>query len=176
VRAKSGGEGQGATFVVSLPLAPVRSGDRRHPVGSSSSRGDECSNLSLEGVRVLIVDDEADSRDLVRRVLAQCHAEVLTAASAAEGLEVLKAAKPHIVVSDIGMPETDGYQFMRQVRSLSGEDGGRTPGIALTAFARSEDRTRAMLAGYQVHIAKPIEPSELLATVGSLTGRTGIAG
>ena len=173
VRAKSAGEGQGSTFVVSLPLAPLRSGEiREHPTTSKYGAID-CESVHLSGVMVLIVDDEPDARTLIRRVLEQCQAEVIAAASAAEGLALLKQHRPDVLISDIGMPETDGYRFLRQVRQLSPIEGGRTPAIALTAFARSEDRTRAMMAGYQVHIAKPIEAQELLATVGSLAGRTG---
>ena len=182
VRAESAGEGQGATFVVSLPLAPLRGGGgddddgREHPTsaGTASSRiGDE--ELRLAGVRVLVVEDEPDARELIRRVLARCEAEVVTAASASEGMERLRARRPDVIVSDIGMKDRDGYQFIRDVRQLPDAEGGRTPAIALTAFARSEDRTRAMMAGYQVHVAKPIEPRELVATVGSLAGRTGKA-
>ena len=131
----------------------------------------ECEDINLDDLRVLVVDDEPDARELIKRVLMQCNANVITAASAEEGLKILQAEKPDVIVSDIGMPEKDGYQFIREVRKLSASDGGRTPAIALTAFARSEDRTRAMLAGYQVHISKPIEPQELIATVGSLAGQ-----
>jgi PAS domain S-box-containing protein len=175
VRAKSNGEGEGSTFVVTLPLAPVRSPEiREHPAASSFGRID-CDEFKLDGVRVLVVDDEPDARKLIERVLTQCEAEVICAASAEQGLELLKKHRPHVLVSDIGMPGMDGFQFIRKVRTLSVDDGGKTPAVALTAFARSEDRTRAMLAGYQVHIAKPIETQELLATVGSLAGRAGPA-
>jgi PAS domain S-box-containing protein len=173
IRAKSPGEGLGATFTVSLPLAPLRSGEMREHPSARKPGGVDCEELHLAGVKILVVDDEQDARTLIRRVLEQCKAEVVTAASAAEGLELIKQHKPDILISDIGMPITDGYQFLRQVRKLPRNEGGRTPAIALTAFARSEDRTRAMLAGYQVHIAKPLEAQELLATVGSLAGRTG---
>ena len=173
VRAKSGGEGQGATFIVSLPLAPIRSNEKReHPTASKAPAIDRV-QLDLSGVKVLVVDDDSDARSLISRLLTQCHAEVSTAASAAEGLDQLKTFKPHVLVSDIGMPHTDGYQFIREVRKLPTEDGGKTPAVALTAFARSEDRTRAMMAGFQVHVAKPIEPQELAATVCSLAGRMG---
>jgi PAS domain S-box-containing protein len=174
VRVKSPGEGLGATFTVSLPLAPLRSGEmREHPTASKAGTID-CEELHLAGVKILVIDDEPDARALIRRVLEQCQAEVVTAANAAEGIEQLKTHRPDLLISDIGMPHKDGYQFLREVRKLHPRDGGRTPAIALTAFARSEDRTRAMLAGYQVHIAKPLEAQELLATVGSLTGRTGV--
>jgi CheY-like chemotaxis protein len=176
VRAKSGGPGQGATFVVSLPVAALRGvGRREHPT-TPRAHGVDCQELRLSGIKVLVVDDEPDARQLLERVLSQCDVEVMTAASAAEALTLLQSYRPHVVVSDIGMPVTDGYEFMRAVRSLPAAEGGKTPAIALTAFARSEDRTRAMLAGYQVHIAKPIEAQELLATVGSLAGRTGTGG
>jgi PAS domain S-box-containing protein len=171
VHADSPGEGLGATFVVRLPLAPVRhSDDREHPTTRRNGVID-CGEFNLEGVTVLVVDDEPDARQLIRQVLTHCYANVILAASATEALELLKTQKPQVLVSDIGMPETDGYAFIRSVRSLPADAGGRTPAIALTAFARSEDRTRAMIAGYQVHVSKPIEPHELLATVASLAGR-----
>jgi PAS domain S-box-containing protein len=173
VRAKSPGEGQGATFIVSLPLVPLRAEERRqHPTRSKSDPID-FSGFHLAGLKVLVVDDEADSRALIGRVLSEGKASVLTAASGEEGFDLLKRERPDVLISDIGMPDMDGYEFMRKVRQLEPEKGGKTPAIALTAFARSEDRTRAMMAGYQVHIAKPIETSELLATVASLAGRTG---
>jgi PAS domain S-box-containing protein len=174
VRAKSGGEGQGSTFVVLLPLAPVRGAEvREHPT-TAKANDVHHHNFDLGGVKVLVVDDEQDARKLIDRVLTGCAAEVFSAASAGEGLKLLQTHKPHVLISDIGMPEVDGFQFIRQVRALPSEAGGRTPAIALTAFARSEDRTRAMIAGYQVHIAKPIETQELLATVGSLAGRAAV--
>jgi CheY-like chemotaxis protein/nitrogen-specific signal transduction histidine kinase len=173
VQAKSPGEGQGATFIVSLPLAPFRSGESREHPATPKAGPVDCERLQLSGVKVLVVDDEHDARTLIERLLHQSDAEVITAGGAVEGLELLRTHKPDILISDIGMPDTDGYEFLRQVRRLPPHEGGRTPAIALTAFARSEDRTRAMMAGYHVHIAKPIEAPELLATVGSLAGRTG---
>ncbi len=173
VSVESAGDGLGATFIVGLPLAPVRGNEKReHPATRNASNLDD-TKLNLAGVKVLIVDDEPDARILIGRVLTYCQADVLMAASATEGLDQLRTYRPDVLVSDIGMPGMDGYQFIRNVRSLSAEQGGKTPAIALTAFARSEDRTRAMIAGYQVHISKPIEPQELAATVGSLAGRMG---
>jgi CheY-like chemotaxis protein len=173
VRAKSPGEGQGATFIVSLPLSPVRADERReHPTALKPPTLDY-SSINLAGVKIVLVDDEPDARALIIHLLQQCRAEVHAAGSADEGLQLVQAVKPDVIISDIGMPHKDGYQFLREVRALSPEEGGKTPAVALTAFARSEDRTRAMMAGYQVHVAKPIEPQELLATVGSLAGRTG---
>jgi PAS domain S-box-containing protein len=173
VRAKSPGEGKGSTFIVSLPMAPMRSGEKReHPTAHSAPAYD-CEDVSLDGIRVLLVDDEADARILLSRFLTECKAEVLAVATADEGLEVFADFAPHVVISDIGMPGKDGYQFIREIREMEALSGRKTPAVALTAFARSEDRTKAMMSGYQVHISKPIEPQELLATVGSLAGRTG---
>jgi len=172
VRAASEGEGRGSTFTVSLPLSPVRNAGRREHPATPSKYGLECDGFDLSQVSVLVVDDEVDARELIKRVLANCKADVFTATGAAEAFEVLKANRPTVLVSDIGMPEVDGYEFIRRVRRLAPNEGGHTPAIALTAFARSEDRTRAMIAGYQIHMSKPIEPQELLATVASLAGRT----
>lgn len=171
VRAESGGEGQGATFTVSLPIAPVRTtNNREHPTTPKNGVID-CEEFDLNGVKVLVVDDEPDARELIRRVLDHCGAKVLLAANSTEAWAIVTTQKPDVIVSDIGMPEIDGYAFIRSVRALPAAEGGKTPAVALTAFARSEDRTRAMIAGYQIHIAKPIEPHELLATVASLAGR-----
>jgi CheY-like chemotaxis protein/anti-sigma regulatory factor (Ser/Thr protein kinase) len=171
VRVESAGTGQGAIFTVSLPLGAVRDdGKREHPTARRMAVFQD--EVDLAGIKALVIDDEPDARDLINWVLANSRAEVVTAASASEGLSLLKSERPDIVISDIGMPEKDGYYFIREVRQLALPEGGKTPAIALTAFARSEDRTRALLAGYQIHLAKPIEPQELLATVASLVGRT----
>ncbi len=171
---KSEGIGQGATFVVRLPLSAIRARDalHEHPAAERHSTR-RLHNVTLSGVKVLVVDDEADARELVKRVLTGCGASVEVAGSAGEAISHLASLRPDVIVSDIGMPETDGYQFIREVRKRPASDGGKTPAVALTAFARSEDRTRAMMAGYQVHISKPIEPRELIATVASLAGRIG---
>ena len=173
VRAESGGPGRGAAFIVSLPLGVVRDdGKRERPTsGPAALRPSE---VYLDGVKVLVIDDEPDARGLVKMVLASSNAEVIVGASAAEGIELVRSQRPDVLVSDIGMPGQDGYQFIREVRSLPSSSGGTTPAIALTAFARSEDRTRALLAGYQIHLSKPIDPQELLATVASLVGRTAV--
>ena len=174
IRASSEGLGSGATFVVCLPLAVMRpQPDRAHPMTATTEESATAPSveLDLHGVRILVVDDEADARELVQQMLSACGAAVHTAGSASEALALFDALRPDLLLSDIGMPERDGYQFMQDVRKLAPERGGKTPAIALTAFARSEDRTRAMVAGYQVHLAKPVEPRELLATVGSLVGR-----
>jgi signal transduction histidine kinase/ActR/RegA family two-component response regulator len=172
VKAESAGEGRGSTFIVSLPLRAVRPSSpspREHPSTEVHSSA-RLPAISLQGLKVLVIDDEADARELVQSVLADAGAETFVAASAQEGFRVLQVVRPDVIISDIGMPERDGYQFIKDVRGLHASQGGRTPAVALTAFARSEDRTRAMLAGYQVHISKPIEPEELVATIKSQAG------
>ncbi|MCA1634254.1 MAG: response regulator, partial [Acidobacteria bacterium] len=179
----SGGEGQGSTFTVALPRLLTHRAERPvvarvHPTarGRMAFGGNipfDCPS-QLDGLRVLVVDDEADARDLLRSVLERCGAKVTTAASAAEALESFAARTPEILISDIGMPGEDGYALIESVRALEAQRGGdRTPAIALTAYARVEDRVRALQAGFQVHVPKPIEPVELVAFVASLAGRTG---
>lgn len=128
--------------------------------------------LNLQGLRVLVVDDEPDTRDFLATALEQGGATVITAASAAEALVKIRQQSLDVLVSDIGMPETDGYTLIHQVRSLPPEQGGRIPAAALTAYAREEDRTRALLCGFQLHVPKPVSPSELMAVVANLSGRT----
>jgi signal transduction histidine kinase/CheY-like chemotaxis protein len=175
VRAESEGEGKGATFIVSIPLASLRTVPaREHPMGrfqDASTAG--MIDVSLEGIRVLVVDDEPDASELVKHVLEGAHAQVVTASNADQALATMQTTKLDVIVSDVGMPDKDGYQFIRDVRASPSEQMRLTPAVALTAFARSEDRTRAMLAGYQMHMAKPIEPNELVATVASLVRKTG---
>jgi PAS domain S-box-containing protein len=174
VRAMSEGEGEGSTFVVHLPVAVVHARDageeRVHPRPAITDGPVDIGAISLAGVRVLVVDDERDAREMVRRALVASRAEVVAVGSAAEALEAIGRFHPHVLVSDIGMPEQDGYELIRRVRML-GEGVGGVKAVALTAFARLEDRTRAMLAGFQMHLAKPIEPSELIVTVAALAGR-----
>ena len=122
---------------------------------------------NLKGLRILVVDDEADARDLVRRFLIDCEAIPELAASAAEAESLLTSFKPNVIISDIGMPNQDGYAFMRGVR----RQGLTTPALALTAFARDEDRASSIQAGYQMHLRKPVDPAELIAAVASLAGR-----
>jgi CheY-like chemotaxis protein len=170
VRAESRGHGSGATFTVQLPLARHRDAARDPEPLEEVEAEFEPANLS--GLTVLAVDDERDALGLIRRILEECGARVITATTAAEAILTIQNERPDVLVSDIGMPDVDGYALLRQVRALGDDRGGRTPAIALTAFARSEDRTRALRAGYIVHVAKPVEPSELVATVASVAGRT----
>lgn len=173
VRAKSPGPGKGSTFVVSLPLQvlPLNEADRIHPQAGSSDDGESGVSVDLSGTRILIVDDEPDARSIVSRLLEARNAQVVTASSADEALELLKTFQPTVLLSDIGMPIKDGYQLIREVRGLPAAEGGSVPAVALTAFARTEDRRRALLAGYQSHLAKPIDAGELIAVVAMLIGR-----
>ena len=174
VTAHSPGEGQGTTVTVSLPLSVVhRQGllDRRPPPEAPAAAPPAVTAAELAGLVVLVVDDAADARALIKRVLEDCGAEVVTAGTAAEALALVEQRRPHVLVSDIGMPEADGFELLRRVRALGPGRGGRVPAIALTAFARSEDRTRALRAGFLVHVSKPVDPPELVATVASVAGR-----
>jgi PAS domain S-box-containing protein len=174
VRAESAGEGHGATFTVKLPLMALQKQTyveaRVHPRTSNAIAPDWVI-VDLSGVKVLAVDDDADSRDLIKWVLQECGAQVLTASSASEALQILQQQKPRVLISDIGMPGTDGYELLKRVRALGEADGGNVHAVALTAFARSEDRARALRAGFINHVAKPVEPSELIACVASAAGR-----
>jgi PAS domain S-box-containing protein len=172
VHAESEGEGLGTSFIVRLSrIATVPHNEkgkkkRVHPTFGGELQFD-C-DPELNGLRILIVDDEADSRHLLRVVLEQCGAKATTVGSAAEALKALEDASYDVLVSDIGMPVEDGYMLINQVRSLPKEKGGRIPAIALTAYARVEDRVRALTAGFQFHVPKPVEPMELAAIVSSL--------
>jgi PAS domain S-box-containing protein len=175
VRATSAGQNRGATFTVELPRMTIDGGARgtaTHPTASAISAQD-FTRVDLAGITVLVVDDEVDARELVALVLTTCGANAVTAASAEEALDTMPRVRPHVMVSDVGMPDVDGYELLRRVRALGQARGGAVPAIALTAFARSEDRTRALRAGFLLHIAKPVEPAELAAAVASVVGRAG---
>ncbi|HEX8723617.1 MAG TPA: PAS domain S-box protein [Pyrinomonadaceae bacterium] len=176
VEVRSEGEGRGATFTVSLPPLPARAGraDGGRRVNPASRTGGalDCPP-GLEGLRVLVVDDEADTREVLLAVLASCGAQPTAAASAAEALRLLGRERYDVLVSDIGMPEEDGYDLIRRVRALAGERGGTIPAVALTAYARAEDRMRALRSGFQMHVPKPVEPAELITVVANLAGRGG---
>jgi CheY-like chemotaxis protein len=176
VVATSPGVGHGATFSVRLPLAAVHraasDAPRAHP-RTTLPLSREFPAVDLSGVRILVVDDEADGRELVKRVLVDCGATVFVAGAADEALLLVEREQPQVLVSDIGMPHVDGFELLRRVRALGPAKGGAVPAIALTAFARAEDRTQALHAGFAVHLAKPVEPSELVATVASVVGRPG---
>ena len=169
VRAESAGEGRGATFMVRVPLAPLRAGQlERIEAEAGAALGDL---PSLAGLRVLIVDNEADARALMRAVLEGCGATVDEAETVAEALALLQTQRPDVLLSDIAMPGEDGYSLIRKVRSLDGP-ARMLPAAAFTAYATATDRARALLAGFQAHIPKPVEPSELAVVVAALAGRT----
>jgi PAS domain S-box-containing protein len=172
VRAKSAGEGHGATFAMSLPGLPP---EEPH-AATGSGRDNPCDRTDLTGVRVLVVDDEPDAREVVKRLLGECGAAVTTACSAEEALDALRRERPDVLVSDIGMPGVDGYELLRRVRALGRDRGGDVPAVALTAFARPDDRLRALRAGYQLHLAKPVDVPELYAVVASVAGRLSPSG
>lgn len=175
IHATSQGEGRGTTFIVSLPLTTDRPGDDGAQPISPASRDIRLPSdysATLGGLRVLVVDDETDTRELIAFTLSRCGAEVKTSATAKEGLSMLEAWEPDVLVSDIGMPDVDGYEFIRRVRELDTGSTGRIPALALTAYAGMEDRLRALSAGFQMHMAKPLDPNELVAGVASLAGRS----
>lgn len=174
VRATSDGPGRGATFVVRLPRAIVRSEPTPRPFATSiAPMAHVPSRTYLEGLRILVVDDERDAAEMLAAILQEFGAVARFCTTAAEVLETLASATFDLLISDIGMPHQDGYQLITQIRALPADRGGELPAIALTAFARSEDRTRALTAGFQAHLPKPVELAELLAVVGSVTGRRG---
>jgi PAS domain S-box-containing protein len=174
VSANSEGEGKGATFTVSLPIAPVyqvdSSAGRVHPGARDLLPPNDITDR-LDELKILVVDDEADTRELLRQGLEYCGATVSVAGSAAEAVEALMAQIPDILISDIGMPAVDGYDLIRQVRRLPATDGGKIPAIALTAYTRTEDRLQALRAGYDMHVPKPVELAELVAVAASVVRR-----
>jgi len=171
IRAKSMGEGKGATFTVHLPLAISRHAAkaRIHPTSGESQ--ETVPIPRLDGIRALVVDDEPDARELIRSVLESHGASVQLAASGMQALEILQADSADVLISDIGMPDMDGYQFMRRLRAAEAK-GSRMPALALTAFARPDDRKQAILAGYHAHLAKPFDLAEFVIVVAGLVGRT----
>jgi PAS domain S-box-containing protein len=174
VRVKSSGLGHGSTFTISLPFTAALG----HPPQTAGSHGARLApaglrgiDVDIKGVRVLVVEDETDARALLKRILEERHAFVTPAASADEAIEALRIGKFDVLVSDIGMPGEDGYSLIKRVRSLGAAGCGDIRAIALTAFARSEDRVKAIAAGFQMHIAKPVEPFELITMIASAAGR-----
>lgn len=162
VEAHSSGAGRGATFTLRLPLH--EGAEPAPPAQARLRAGPE----DLAGASIVVVDDEPDARDLLRRVLEESGARVHAAASAEEALALVQRERPDVLVSDIGMPDVDGYELLRRVRRLPPEEGGTLPAIALTAFARPEDRQRALDAGFAAHLSKPMNPAEVTAAVGRL--------
>ena len=174
VSVESEGEGKGATFTITLPCVGVTS-DQKEAEPVNPTHSDELVTFeglpSLQGLKVLVVDDEADTRELINEVLKECGSEVVLSRSAAEALEALEQHKPDILISDLGMPDEDGYSLISKIRSLPAERGGQIPAAALTAYARAEDRMRVLRSGFQFHLPKPVDSAELVTAVASLAGR-----
>jgi PAS domain S-box-containing protein len=170
IQVESAGEGKGASFAVRLPIAHVEGAAARP---AEKAAPPEPHAEELEGLRLLVVDDELDTCEMLREVLERSGAEVRTATSAAEALPAMDSWRPHILLSDIGMPGQDGYDLITKIRARPADSGGNIPAIALTAFARIEDRMKALSAGYHMHVAKPVQPDELVAIVGNLAGLLG---
>ena len=173
IQAHSEGDDLGSTFTVKLPAPALRlQGDeeRVHPQSGKSTAYAALSAVSLSGIRVLVVDDDRDARQFLWHALTERGAEVIAAEAATDALAALERFQAQVLVSDIGLPGEDGYELIRRVRMLGG-DTGRIPAVALSALSRLEDRTRALLAGYQFHLSKPIDAQELVVAVASLAGR-----
>ncbi|MEG4112359.1 MULTISPECIES: ATP-binding protein [unclassified Microcoleus] len=173
----SPGIGQGTTFTVKLPVMIIHlPPSAPEPLNSLvEANGRFQTSPTLEGLQILVVEDEADALDLLSTILEKYGAEVMAVASVKEALTIIETAtdrKPDVLVSDIGMPDEDGYSLIRKLRQLEAQRGGRLPAIALTAYARNDDRQQALLAGFQMHLTKPVDAAELVAVVASLTGRT----
>jgi len=173
IRAESAGLGAGATFSLRIPVSPLLSSTFGvHKVPATTERAPSAAlPPGLEGIRVLVVDDESDARELVGYVLESCGMEVRLAENVTDALSQLQSYTPQVIISDIGMPEDDGYVLIRAIRILDSEEKKAIPAIALTAFARNEDRTRALVEGFNLHIAKPVEPTRLVQAVAELAGR-----
>jgi CheY-like chemotaxis protein/two-component sensor histidine kinase len=170
VTAASDGPGKGATFTVEIPVMvgrTVLSTGSTHGYASALE-----TSLSLTGVRLLVVDDEADAREMLRIALHQYGAAVRVAASAEEALAQVAAERPDVLVSDIEMPDATGYELVRHLRHSDNPEVRRLPAVALTAYARTEDRVKALLAGFQTHVPKPVEPAELVTVIATLAQRT----
>jgi signal transduction histidine kinase/CheY-like chemotaxis protein len=171
VSAVSDGPGRGATFTVRLPISAARFRAAEAAAPARASPAELRPLAELERVRVLIVDDDPDTLDVVRQVLEAAGAHVTSVASAREALDALSARPPDVLLSDLGMPGEDGLTLIRKIRSLEPARGGRVPAAALTAYTQAEDRSEALLAGFQLYLAKPVEPAELTAAVARLAGR-----
>ena len=174
VGAESLGAGKGATFIVNLPLVTVDQTTSANQSEQPTLTDAEPTIIapSLDGIKVLVVDDEADARELLMTMLGQYGADVTAVATAQEALQALPQLNPNVLVSDIGMPFEDGYTLIRKVRAMDAEQGGCIPAVALTAYASTSDRTQALLAGFQIHVPKPANAIELAVVVGQLTGRS----
>lgn len=172
IAASSPGPGQGSTFTVVLPVVPIYrvdpGGERVHTTAKATLEYE----AHLDGLTILVVDDEPDTCELIKTSLSECGAEVSVAGSVREALASIGSAIPDVLISDIGMPDEDGYDLIGRLRALPQESGGKVPAIALTAYARVEDRLKALRAGFQMHVPKPVELAELVTVVASVAGRS----
>jgi CheY-like chemotaxis protein len=168
VSAASDGPGKGATFTVLLPVRAPTTDTAEMETRESTSERPAVQSSSLAGLRIVVVDDDADTRALLSHALGTAGAEVATAATSGEAMGLFRASPPDVLLCDIGLPGVDGYSFMEEIRALSPGDGGRVPAAALTAHARAEDASRALEAGFDKHIAKPIEPAEIVQIIADL--------
>jgi CheY-like chemotaxis protein len=173
VTAESAGENAGATFRVMLPVPSLQevpnAAEKTDPKHGGSSP--TTAQHTLNDLRVLVVDDERDTRELVAALLTTCGAEVTSVGSAIEALDQMERQRFDLLISDIGMPDMNGYDLISRIRQLGEEHGGRTPAMALTAYAGIDDRKRALAAGYEIHIPKPFVASELISAAIFLTER-----
>jgi CheY-like chemotaxis protein len=175
VRAESIGAGLGASFTVELPIlavaddtgSAVRSGERKKQV----QQGGLSEDRLLQDLRILVVDDELDARQIIMTILQRSGADVRTAISVTAAMQTMDTWRPDVLISDIGLPVEDGYALIDRIRSRSAQQGGQIPALAVTAYARKEDRARILAAGYQLHVPKPVEPRELVKAIANLVGR-----
>ena len=176
VQAKSAGLGQGATFTVRLPLVVAQEADDTRRAYGATTMAQAAGRARLHGVRVLVVEDDADGREVLTALLEVEGAKVTSAGSVREALDVLDGARPDVIVSDIGMPDEDGYTLTRRVRARELERGGAVPMIALTGYVNPDDRDRLFVVGFQATLRKPVDADEIVAAITSLThGRGGAA-
>ena len=177
VQAFSDGEGQGTTFTIVLPVGVDAIDERQQTIHEESSiqsaiTQSEMQYPNLNGLRILVVDDEKDALEMITIALTRFGADVKALMSTMDAIELLSQWKPNVLVSDIGMPDEDGYAFIGRVRSLHPDEGGSVPAAALTAYARHEDKQRALAAGYQVHIEKPVDIDQMAEVISSLVNRS----
>jgi CheY-like chemotaxis protein/anti-sigma regulatory factor (Ser/Thr protein kinase) len=173
VRAESPGPGRGATFTVRLPVLTGPVARDAGAIGGPTTKASRTARRRLDGISVLLVEDDADGRQMLAKMLELAGASVVCAASVHEALEALAAIRPSVIVSDIGMPDEDGYVLIRRLRAREAEFGGTIPAVALTGYAHPDDRAHLLAAGFQAQLRKPVDPDEVISTVASLAALAG---